>query len=92
MPDLMRTFGVTGWMEIAALAAARNMPVSCHLYPECSAHVLAATPTADWLEYADWWNAVLAEPLEVRDGLAIPSERPGSGVDWNAGAIAKLAA
>jgi mandelate racemase len=92
MPDLMRTFGVTGWMEIAALAAARNMPVSCHLYPECSAQVLAATPTADWLEYADWWNAVLAEPLEVRDGFAIPSERPGSGVDWNAGAIAKLAA
>ena len=82
MPDVMKAFGVTGWMEIAALAAARKLPVSCHLFCEISAQLLAATPTAHWLEYADWWNPVLAHPLEVRDGLAIPSERPGSGVDW----------
>ena len=48
------------------------------------------TPTAHWLEYADWWNPVLAEPLEVREGMAIPSNRPGSGVEWNEAAIARL--
>ena len=90
MPDLMRTFGVSGWMEIAAHAAARGLRVSCHLYPECSAQVLAATPTAHWLEYADWWNPVVANPLEIRDGLAMPSERPGSGIEWNEEAIARL--
>lgn len=82
MPDVMKTYGVTGWMEVAALAAARGLPVSCHLFPEVSAQLLAATPTAQWLEYADWWNGALAEPLEIRDGLAIPGERPGSGIDW----------
>ena len=82
MPDVMKCFGVTGWMQVAGLAAARGVPVSCHLFPEVSAHLLAATPTAHWLEYADWWSAVLAEPLELRDGLAHPSERPGSGIDW----------
>jgi mandelate racemase len=82
MPDVMKAFGVTGWMEVAALAQASKLPVSCHLFCEISAQLLAATPTAQWLEYADWWNPVLAHPLEVRDGLAIPSERPGSGVDW----------
>lgn len=82
MPDVMKVFGVTGWMQVAALAAAKGLPVSCHLFCEVSAQLLAATPTADWLEYADWWNPVLADPLEIRDGMAFPSERPGSGVDW----------
>jgi mandelate racemase len=82
MPDVMKVFGVTGWMQVAALGAARGLPISCHLFCEVSAQLLAATPTAHWLEYADWWNPVLASPLEVRDGMAIPSDRPGSGVDW----------
>jgi mandelate racemase len=82
MPDVMKTFGVTGWMEIAALAASRGLPVSCHLFCEVSAQLLAATPTAQWLEYAEWWSPVLAAPLEIVDGMAIPSDRPGSGVDW----------
>lgn len=82
MPDVMKTFGVTGWMEVAALAAPRGLPVSCHLFCEVSAQLLCATPTAHWLEYADWWNPVLAAPLEIRDGMAIPADRPGSGVEW----------
>ena len=82
MPDVMKAFGVTGWMEVARLAKAAALPVSCHLFCEISAHLLAATPTAQWLEYADWWNPVMAEPLELRDGMAVPSERAGSGVEW----------
>jgi mandelate racemase len=82
MPDVMKVFGVTGWMDIAGLAVAHNLRVSCHLFCEVSAQLLAATPTAHWLEYAEWWNPVLAQPLELRDGMAIPSDRPGSGIEW----------
>jgi mandelate racemase len=82
MPDVMKTFGVTGWMDIAALASVKGLPVSSHLFCEVSAQLLAATPTAHWLEYAEWWSPILAEPLEIRDGMAIPSDRPGSGIDW----------
>ena len=82
MPDVMKVFGVTGWMEVAALARAKSLRVSSHLFCEVSAQLLAATPTAHWLEYADWCNPLLAHPLEIRDGMAIPSERPGSGIDW----------
>ena len=82
MPDVMKVFGVTGWMDIAALAAARNLRVSCHLFCEVSAQLLAATPTAHWLEYAEWWSPVLAQPLELKDGMALPADRPGSGVEW----------
>jgi len=82
MPDVMKTFGVTGWMDIASHAAARSLRISCHLFCEVSAQLLAATPTAHWLEYAEWWSPVLAEPLELKDGMAIPSQRPGSGIEW----------
>jgi mandelate racemase len=92
MPDLMKVFGVTGWMQTVGLAGARGVRISSHLFPEPSAQVLAATPNAHWLEYMDWWSAVLAEPLEIRDGNAVPADRPGSGIEWDEGRIAKLPA
>lgn len=87
MPDAIRIGGVTGWMRAAALADAARLPMSSHLFPEISAHLLAATPTAQWLEYVDWASPILAQPLAIADGLAIPSDRPGSGVEWNEEAV-----
>jgi len=83
MPDLERIGGITGWRRAAALAADATMPMSSHLYPEVSAHLLSVTPTAHWLEYVDWMNPLLAEPLVVVDGHAVPSSRPGLGLAWN---------
>ena len=54
MPDVMKIGGVTGWMRAAGLAHAHALPVSSHLWPELSAHLLSVTPSAHWLEYADW--------------------------------------
>jgi mandelate racemase len=87
MPDLMRIGGVTGWIRAAALADAVQMPMSSHVFPEFSAHCLAATPTAHWLEYMDWAEPILAEPLELRDGKAWPSARPGAGIAWDEDAV-----
>ena len=56
--------------------------MSSHLYPEVSAHLLAATPTADWLEYVDWMGPLLEEPLRIVDGMAVPSEKAGNGLEW----------
>ena len=87
MPDLERIGGVTGWLQAAKLAAAARMPMSSHLYPEFSAHLLAATPTAHWLEYVDWADKIVAEPLKIEDGHAIVPTQPGSGIAWNAAAV-----
>jgi mandelate racemase len=89
MPDLDRIGGVTGFMRAAALAAARGIEMSSHLFPEVSAHLLAATPTAHWLEYMDWAAPILAEPLKIVDGYARPPDRPGNGLTWNADAVAR---
>ena len=89
MPDVMKIGGVTGWLRAAALAAPRGIRLSNHLWPEISAQLLSVTPTAHWLEYADWWNLVVKEPLIVSDGFAAEfGATPGSGVEWNEAAIA----
>ncbi len=89
MPDLMRIGGVTGWMRAAAIAGAAGCPLSSHLYPEVSAHLLRASESADWLEYRDWGNPIIAEPFEVVDGQAIVPNRPGNGIEWNEEAVKK---
>jgi len=92
MPDVMKIGGVTGWLRAAALAQAKGIQVSSHLWPEISAHLLCCTPTAHWLEYADWWNPILAEPLQVENGMAIIDDAIGTGVEWNEDAVRQFAA
>jgi mandelate racemase len=89
MPDLGKIGGVTGWLRAAALAEPRGLPISTHLFPEVSAHLMAVTPTAHWLEYVDWANPILAESLALRDGNALVPERPGNGLSWNEEAVAR---
>jgi mandelate racemase len=89
MPDAQRIGGVTGWARAAALAQAAGLEMSSHLFPEVSAHLLAVTPTAHWLEYVDWADAVLEEPLRVRDGQAQVLDRPGIGIKWNEEAVSR---
>jgi mandelate racemase len=92
MPDVMKIGGVTGWLRAAALAQAKGLPISSHLWPELSARLMCCTPTAHWLEYADWWNPILAEPLRVEKGMAIVDDAVGSGVEWNEDAVRRFAA
>lgn len=90
MPDLERIGGVTGWQRAAALAAINRVEMSSHLFPEVSAHLLAATPTCHYLEYVDWANVLVEEPLAIVDGNAIVPDRPGNGLVWNEDAVARL--
>jgi mandelate racemase len=89
MLDLDRIGGVTGWQRAAGLAAAYNREVSSHLFPEVSVHLLAATPGRHWLEYVDWANTILEEPLQIRDGMAVVPDRPGNGLGWVNDAVVK---
>lgn len=92
MPDVMKIGGVSGWLRAATLAHVKGILMSNHLWPEISARLLCCTPTAHWLEYADWWNPILAEPLCIENGFAIVDDRAGTGIDWNEGAIKRFAA
>lgn len=83
MPDVARIGGVTGWMQAAGVAEAHGIPMSSHLMPEVSAHLLAATPTCHWLEYVDWLDAIAVEPARIVGGSWTIKDVPGSGVEWD---------
>jgi mandelate racemase len=88
MLDVMKIGGVTGWLRASALAEIHALPVSSHLWPEISAQLLSLTPTAHWLEYAEWWNTILIDPLRIEGGMAHPNQAPGCGMEWNEKTIA----
>lgn len=92
MPDVMKGGGVSGWLRISAMAEVYGTPASSHLWPEISAQLLAVTPTAAWLEYADWWNPVLKSPLVVKDGCSSIEGVIGSGVEFDDNAVDRMLA
>jgi mandelate racemase len=90
MPDLARIGGVTGWMQAAGIAAAHGLPMSSHLLPEVSVHLLSATPTCHFVEYVDWADSILEQPLRVEKGEVRAPDRPGSGLSWKADAVKRF--
>ena len=89
MPDAMKIGGVSGWMQAAALADSAGMPISTHLFPEVSVHLMAATPTRHWLEFVDWASPILARPMEIRNGKASIPDAPGTGIEWDEAAVSR---
>ncbi len=84
MPDLARIGGVTGFLRVAA----HGLPISTHLYPEFSAHVLAALPNAHLLEHLDKAAPILQEPLAVAGGHVTPA----APLAWDEAAVARFSA
>jgi mandelate racemase len=92
MVDAMKIGGVSGWLRAAALAEVAGTPLSSHIFPEISAHLLAISPTADWLEYMDLVSPILKEPLRVDRGDVIVPARPGAGLEWDEATLAQVRA
>jgi L-alanine-DL-glutamate epimerase-like enolase superfamily enzyme len=90
MPDMQRVGGVTEYMRVAHLAAAHDIPVSSHLYPETSLQVMGALTNAIYLEYMPWLSSLYREEIEFEDGAAVVPERPGWGFTFDLDLIAHL--
>jgi mandelate racemase len=86
----MRISGVIGWMRSAAIAGAAGLPVSSHHYAPVSVQLLRVSESADWLEWSNWVEPILAEPFTVKDGYATVSGKPGNGVEWNEDAVRRF--
>ena len=91
MPDLIKIGGITGWMRAAAMAEAHAVPVSSHLFIEASAHALAATPNAHFLEWLDIAGGLLTEPQTLHNGH-VTAKGPGLGLTWDTDNRARHAA
>ncbi|MEE1545578.1 MAG: mandelate racemase/muconate lactonizing enzyme family protein, partial [Alphaproteobacteria bacterium] len=85
-PDVSNCGGITGWMKIAHLAEANNLPVTSHGVHDLHVHLLAAVPNKSYLEVHGFGlEKYIAEPLTIVEGFATAPERPGHGVefDWD---------
>jgi mandelate racemase len=83
--DVQHVGGVTPWH--AAAQEADGLPVSNHMYPEFSQHLLSAAPNRHWLEWFDWAQDVVATKLQIVDGFLEPATAPGAGLDWDEDAV-----
>ncbi|MEK6712437.1 MAG: mandelate racemase/muconate lactonizing enzyme family protein [Nitrospinota bacterium] len=91
MADLERCAGVTGWLRAARLAEAFGKPITPHLFHEVSAHLMSACPGAVWCEHMPWWEPILKEPLPVKEGFLVLSDKPGLGIEWDEAALRRFA-
>lgn len=83
-PDVTNCGGVTNFMKIAKLAEAFGLPVTSHGAHDFTVHLLAAAPNASYLEaHGFGLDDFIAEPMKIRDGLAMAPERPGHGVEFD---------
>ena len=90
MPDVARMGGITAWLRAAAHAETAGLPISSHLYPEISRHLLAATPAAHLLEHLDLAGPSSEDPVTVRDGHVTVPETPGTGIAWDEDAVSRF--
>lgn len=92
MADVMRTGGITGWLKIAAMAEAFNLPIVSHLYPELSVHLVCAVPNGLTIENMPWSDRLFQEvPRPAAGELAVP-DKPGLGLVFDEQACARYAA
>ena len=90
MPDLQRIGGYTGMRRSCALAAAREVPVSTHLFTEHSLCIAGAEPGCVSVEHMPWFAPLFNEALELRDGLLDIPDRPGTGFSFDSKALERF--
>ncbi|HZR21993.1 MAG TPA: mandelate racemase/muconate lactonizing enzyme family protein [Vicinamibacterales bacterium] len=86
-PDVARVGGITGAMQVCHLAQAANLKVAPHVSPELSVAVACAVPNSVFVEYIPQMEPILAHPVVMRDGCAIPPDVPGHGIEFNPEAL-----
>ena len=93
--DAANAGGFTEAVRVCALAAAHGLQVSPHVYPELHVHLTAALANVPHVEMTDpaqgieGLHLLMANTLEVRNGVATAPERPGLGFEFDRSAIEK---
>ncbi len=86
-PDVANIGGITGWMRVAKLADANNLPVTSHGVHDLHVHLLAAVSNASYLEaHGFGLEQYIEHPMQIIKGEATAPDRPGHGVrfKWEA--------
>ena len=91
MVDVVRSCGISGWMKIAAMAEAFNLPIVSHLVPEILMHCVAAVPNGLTVEYMPWSHHMYEEVQWPKDGMLTLPSAPGLGLRFDQAALKRYA-
>jgi len=80
MVDVLRSGGISGWLKIAHMAEAFNLPVVSHLAPELQVHTVAAVPNGLTVEYMPWSTGLYEEVPKMDRGELVVPTKPGLGL------------
>jgi L-alanine-DL-glutamate epimerase-like enolase superfamily enzyme len=92
MVDMLRAGGLSGWMKIAGMAEAFNLPIVNHLAPEISVHLVAAVPNGLTVEYMPWSSKLFEETPQPDKGWLTVPDKPGLGLKFDQAALKRYAA
>ncbi|WP_423065464.1 mandelate racemase/muconate lactonizing enzyme family protein [Devosia sp. CN2-171] len=88
--DVGRIGGITPWLKVAHMAEAFNIAVCPHFLMELHVGLCAAIPNGRWIEYIPQLDELTTEGMTIRDGKAVPSNKPGLGIAWDFDAIERM--
>ncbi|MEJ8570742.1 mandelate racemase/muconate lactonizing enzyme family protein [Microbaculum marinum] len=92
MPNLQRSGGITGWLEIAEIAARSDCAVSMHLFCEIAAQLMDGLPNGGWVEYLPWWDRMMVTPHAFDGGKIRPPATAGVGLEFDESAVKRYSA
>jgi L-alanine-DL-glutamate epimerase-like enolase superfamily enzyme len=87
-PDAPRVGGITPFLQVMGVAAARHCKLAPHFAMEIHLHLAAAYPIEPWLEHFEWLGPLFNEQLQLKDGRMWVPDRPGLGFSLSEQAIA----
>lgn len=80
-PDASNIGGITGWLKVAELASAFNLPICSHGMHELHVSLMGSQPHAGYLEVHSFpIDAYTTRPLQLDQGWALAPDECGTGV------------
>ena len=90
MPDLERVGGVSEWLKVSHMAAARDIPVSPHIFTEHSLQLCASVSNVNYAEHMPWFTELFKEKIEMVEGDIIIPRRPGMSFSFDPDAVERF--